>query len=61
VLIYFRKKDGFSKFKNKDLENYKRFKEVILEFREYYKLGSLSLRQLDMYLWVLGKENFPST
>jgi len=56
TLTYF--KDKFYKSGEFDLKNYKSFKNVILEFRKFYKLEQYTLKQLDHYLWVLGREKF---
>ena len=60
VLKYFRKKDKFSKFKNSDLKDYQEFKNIIIAFREYYGLEEFNLKEIDQYLWQLGKEYFPN-
>lgn len=58
VLWYFQQKDKFSQFKRADLKIYAKFKQVLLDFQNYYKLGDFKLRELDTYLWLLGKEFF---
>jgi hypothetical protein len=58
MLRHFRKIDHFAKFKNEELKNYSRFKEILLEFKDHYKLGC-SLKDLDRYLWQAGKKYFP--
>ena len=60
VLKYFRKTDKFSKFKNADLKDYQKFKNIIIAFREYYGLEEFNLKEIDQYLWQLGKEYFPN-
>ena len=60
VLIYFRKTDKFSNFKNADLKDYQKFKNIIIAFREYYGLDEFNLKEIDQYLWQLGKEYFPN-
>ena len=60
VLKYFRKTDKFSKFKNADLKDYQKFKNIIIAFREYYGLDEFNLKEIDQYLWQLGKEYFPN-
>ena len=60
VLCYFQKIDYFSKFKTSDLKNYIFFKSVLQDFREYYHLDKYSLKQIDQYIWQLGKEFFPN-
>jgi len=59
ILKYFRKVDKFTKFKNADLKNYESFEEILQVFRTYYQLEEFSLKELDQYLWLLGKEKFP--
>ena len=58
VMKYFRDEDHFSEFENEGLRNYEIFKKVILDFRKHYELEKFSLRELDWYLWIMGKENF---
>ena len=60
-LPYFNKVDKFSAFKRKDLKNYRKFKEVLIDFQRFYKLERFSLKELDRYLWLLGKEIFPKS
>jgi hypothetical protein len=58
VLRYYRKQDRFATFRNDDLKNYTRFKSIIMEFRSFYKLGRYNLKELDKYIWQLGKTYF---
>lgn len=66
VLWYFRKppyssnheNPNFSNFKRKDLKDYGEFKKILLKFRDFYGLNEYSLKQIDQYLWQLGKEYF---
>lgn len=37
------------------LRDYAKFMEVINEFKEVYNLNELNLKQIDMYLWLMGK------
>lgn len=59
VLIYFRNRDHFSEFQAYHLKNYEEFKKILIDFRLYYSLCAYSLKQLDQYLWQLGKSFFP--
>jgi hypothetical protein len=61
VLRYFRNEDGFAAFRNDDLRKYERFKRVICEFQEYYSLEQFTVKELDEYLWQLGKAHFPKS
>ncbi len=58
ILMYFKKKDKFCTFKSADLKTYSEFKNILLKFREFYGLESFDLKQIDKYLWQLGKEYF---
>ena len=58
VLRYYRKKDGFAAFRNEELKNYTRFKSILKKFRSFYHLESYNLKELDKYLWQLGKTYF---
>ena len=59
MLMFFKKKDKYDRFIKEDLKNYPRFMQSIEKFREYYSLNSFTLRQIDIYLWLAGKEHFP--
>lgn len=59
MLIYFKNKEKFDLFCKEDLKCYKRFKEILSNFREFYKLDKYNLKQIDKYLWLAGKEYFP--
>ena len=59
VLKYFRDLDGFAEFKNVDLKNYIRFKGILIDFRRFYHLEQFNLKEIDKYIWQLGKTYFP--
>lgn len=59
LLRYFRDVDGFADFKNDELKDYPKFKQILLQFRDYYDLAPYSLKEIDMYLWQMGKIKFP--
>lgn len=59
MLRHFRNVDAFFDFDNNDLKNYEKFKNILLKFREFYKLEKFSLKDLDRYLWQAGKEYYP--
>lgn len=59
VLIYFQKKDNFSKFKKEDLKNYKIFKNTLIDFKKFYNIDEYNLKDIDRYIWQLGKDYFP--
>lgn len=61
VLRYYRDTDGFCFFDSDELKQYDSFKQIVLAFRAYYKLEQYSLKEIDQYLWQLGKEYFPKS
>lgn len=58
VLRHFRRVDKFASFKNDDIKDYVKFRNILGEFKSYYSLEQYSLKELDRYLWLLGKEYF---
>ena len=61
VLRYFRKADGFYSFTDEDLKNYPRFIEILNQFQRFYGLENVNKKDLDRYLWQLGKRYFPKS
>jgi hypothetical protein len=59
VLRYFRDEDNFAKFNNTALKNYICFKKILIIFQNYYNLEKYNLKQIDKYIWQLGKDYFP--
>lgn len=59
VLRHFRNHDRFSEFQNSDLRDYIKFKSILIDFRAFYGLEEFNLKQIDQYVWLLGKEYFP--
>lgn len=59
ILIYFKKKDNFFDFSRQDLRSYVKFRDILMQFREYYSLRQFNLKQIDQYLWQAGKKYFP--
>ncbi|MCE9686142.1 hypothetical protein LZP73_07915 [Shewanella sp. AS16] len=60
MLRYYRKVDKFSEFKNGDLKSYPAFISVIEALRDFYNVNSYTLRQLDIFLWLAGKQYLPN-
>ena len=46
-------------FQNDDLKDYQKYKCILLDFQKKYGLEDFNLKQIDKYLWQLGKEKFP--
>ncbi len=59
VLRYFRSRDSFSDFQDGDLKDYIKFKGILINFRAFYGLDKYNLKQIDQYVWLLGKDYFP--
>src|SRR5574344_1497932 len=59
VLKYLRKEDKFYMFEDCELKQYKKFYNILLEFRKFYKLEKYNLKEIDKYLWQVGKDYFP--
>lgn len=59
LLRYFRDVDRFAAFDNDALRNYADFKNILLQFRRFYQLDQFDLKEIDKYLWQLGKVKFP--
>ena len=60
VLKYYRNVDRFFIFDENDLKVYSKFKDILIQFRSFYKLDKYNLKELDKYLWQFGKEYFPN-
>lgn len=58
-LMYFYKKDKFYNFKKEDLKDYTKFKNILIYFKKYYNIDNYNLKDIDRYLWQLGKDYFP--
>lgn len=57
-LQYFRGEYHFENFVGGDLRIYEKFKKVLNKFRTSFGLKKFNLRQIDKYLWLLGKDFF---
>lgn len=58
LLKYFRDRDGFMAFKETNLKEYSKYYNIIQSFKSFYGLQEFSVKQIDKYLWQLGKEAF---
>lgn len=59
MLRFFRNQKRLKKFKNGDLKIYKNFKLVLEEFKKVFHLEKYSLKEIDKYLWQVGKFYIP--
>jgi hypothetical protein len=61
ILITYRKRDQFFEFQNNELKDFKRFKEIIATFKNYYNLTKHDFKEIDKFLWIYGKAIFSSS
>ncbi len=59
LLRYFRDTDGFTSFATSKLKDYYSYKNILIAFKEFYGLHNYTFKQIDKYLWQIGKEKFP--
>jgi len=59
MLMYYKKVNKFHKFNKEDLKSYDIFIEIMSAFQRFFNLSNFSLRQIDIFLWLAGKEFFP--
>lgn len=60
VLLHFKNENKERhNFTQADLKHYPKFIQVIHDFQKCYHLESYDLKQMDEYLWQLGKEYYP--
>jgi hypothetical protein len=59
MLVRCAKVGHFAQFKKVELKKYKSFVQIIKTFQQFYGLENFSLREIDMFLWLAGKELFP--
>lgn len=57
MLLHYARTDRFSSFRKDDLKQYESFVRIIREFQTYYRLHQFSLRQIDIFLWLAGKDS----
>ena len=59
MLRELRNRDRKIQFRNDDLKDYSKFVNVIRQMQKEYRIEKLSFRQVDIMLWLAGKEYFP--
>ena len=58
VLVSMNSRDHFANFRVEDLKDYKTYMRVVKAFQQRYDLMQYNIKQLDQYLWQLGKWYF---
>ena len=59
MLLHYKSADNFDTFDKVGLKNYERFIKVIGSFQSFYNLDKFTLREIDIFLWLAGKDWFP--
>ena len=54
MLLAYRRRYGFAKFRNWELREYPSFSRIISEFRAFFGLKDFSRKEIDKFLWVEG-------
>lgn len=60
MLCHFRDRDGFFAFRDHELKDYAFFRGVLARFQAVYGLERYSIRDVDKYLWQVGKRYLPN-
>ncbi len=58
VLLSLNKREHFANFKREELKDYETYMSAIRAFQQRYGLMEYTIKQLDQYLWQLGKWYF---
>lgn len=61
MLCYFRDTDGFFAFRENELKDYPFFKGILTRFQKSYGLEEYSIKDVDKYLWQVGRTYFPNS
>ncbi len=59
LLRYYRDEYQFFSFKDQNLLEYEGFYEVYIKFKEYFGLTQFTAKDIDKFLWQVGKHHFP--
>ena len=60
-LWFYKKQERFAEFHREDLRVYPKFREVVIQFRDFYNLGSFNFKAVDKFLWLQGQSLFSET
>lgn len=58
LLNRYRRESEFATFSAIQLKDYETFNSVVLQFRKFYRLEKLSIKEMDKFLWAYGTEVF---
>lgn len=57
VLWTYQTLDQFASFKRYELQQYHSYQQIMTQFQHYYHLNTFNLRELDHFLWLIGRES----
>lgn len=49
--------DRFASFKRRELQQYLSYQQIMTQFQHHYCLTTFNLRELDHFLWLIGRES----
>lgn len=58
VLIAYNRRYGFAAFSKSDLMTFSCYGQIIDQFRLHFDLGAFTYKEIDKFLWYLGKEKY---
>jgi hypothetical protein len=56
LLWAYRKQHSFASFRRPDLQDYTKYKNVIVAFRDHFGLRDIPFKRLDKFLWFTSKD-----
>lgn len=58
VLLHFKRTRNFFSFRKQDLKLFPNYVNTLIQFRIFFGLEKFDLKEIDRYLWLVGKEYF---
>lgn len=58
LLNSYRRDLSFVAFRSVEFKDYRRFYEIVCQFKTHFKLDEFSLKEIDKFLWAYGTELF---
>ena len=55
ILCFYKKVFKFYEFTEEDLKDYEKFKVILKKFMDFFQLNDFTVKQIDQYLWQIGK------
>jgi len=61
MLCHLKHEYKFTEFDAAELKDFPRFRDIIIKFQKFFGLEQFTVKEIDKYLWLAGKEYFPKT